>query len=30
MADYNRNLLSHMDKGELRKLVELLEVARES
>jgi DNA-binding MarR family transcriptional regulator len=30
MAEYNRKLLSHMDKSELRKLVELLEAARES
>ncbi len=30
MAEYNRKLLSHMDKSELRRLVELLEVARES
>ena len=30
MAEYNRRLLSHMDKGDLRKLVELLEAARES
>jgi DNA-binding MarR family transcriptional regulator len=29
MAEYNRRLLSHMDKGDLRKLVELLEAARE-
>ncbi len=29
MAAHNRNLLSHMDKGDLRKLVELLEAARE-
>ena len=29
MAEYNRKLLSHMDKGELRKLLELLEAARE-
>jgi DNA-binding MarR family transcriptional regulator len=30
MAKHNRNLLSHMDKGDLRKLLELLEAARES
>ena len=30
MADYNRKLLSHMGKGDLRKLVELLEAARET
>ena len=30
MAEYNRKLLSHMDKADLRKLVELLEAARES
>ena len=30
MTEYNRKLLSHMDKGDLRKLVELLEAARES
>lgn len=30
LAEYHRKLLSHMDKGDLRKLVELLEVARES
>jgi DNA-binding MarR family transcriptional regulator len=30
MAEYNRRLLSHMDKSNLRKLVELLEAARES
>jgi len=30
MAEHNRKLLSHMDKGDLRKLVELLEAARES
>ncbi len=30
MAEYNRKLLSHMDKSELRRLVELLEAARES
>jgi DNA-binding MarR family transcriptional regulator len=30
MAEYNRKLLSHMDKGDLRKLSELLEAARES
>ncbi len=30
VAEYNRKLLSHMDKRDLRKLVELLEVARES
>jgi DNA-binding MarR family transcriptional regulator len=29
MAERNRNLLSHMDKGDLRKLTELLEAARE-
>ena len=29
MSEYNRKLLSHMDKSDLRKLVELLEVARE-
>jgi DNA-binding MarR family transcriptional regulator len=29
MAEHNRNLLSHMDKGDLRKLLELLEAARE-
>jgi DNA-binding MarR family transcriptional regulator len=29
VAQYHRKLLSHMDKGELRKLVELLEAARE-
>jgi DNA-binding MarR family transcriptional regulator len=30
MTEYNRKLLSHMDKGDLRKLLELLEAARES
>jgi len=30
MAEHNRKLLSHMDKGDLRKLSELLEAARES
>jgi DNA-binding MarR family transcriptional regulator len=30
MTEYNRKLLSHMDKGDLRKLSELLEAARES
>ena len=30
MTEYNRKLLSHMDKSDLRKLVELLELARES
>ena len=30
LAEYNRKLLSHMDKKDLRKLIELLEVARES
>ena len=30
MAEYNRKLLSHMDKGDLRKLLELLEAARET
>ena len=30
MAEYNRKLLSHMGKSELRRLVELLEAARES
>ena len=30
MAEYNGKLLSHMNKSELRKLVELLEAARES
>jgi DNA-binding MarR family transcriptional regulator len=30
LSEHNRNLLSHMDKGDLRKLIELLEVARES
>jgi DNA-binding MarR family transcriptional regulator len=29
VAQYHRKLLSHMDKSELRKLVELLEAARE-
>ena len=29
LAEYNRKLLTHMDKGDLRKLVELLEAARE-
>jgi DNA-binding MarR family transcriptional regulator len=30
LSDHNRNLLSHMHKGDLRKLLELLEAARES
>jgi DNA-binding MarR family transcriptional regulator len=30
MAEYNRKLLGHMDRNDLRKLVELLEAARES
>ena len=30
LTEYNRELLSHMDKPDLRKLLELLEVARES
>jgi MarR family transcriptional regulator, organic hydroperoxide resistance regulator len=30
MAEYNRKLLSHMDNSDLRKLAELLEVARGS
>jgi MarR family transcriptional regulator, organic hydroperoxide resistance regulator len=30
MTEYNRKLLSHMDKGDQRKLLELLEAARES
>jgi len=30
LSEYNRKLLSHMDKGDQRKLVELLEAARES
>ena len=30
MTENNRRLLSHIDKGDLRKLVELLEAARES
>jgi DNA-binding MarR family transcriptional regulator len=29
MTGHHRNLLSHMDKGDLRKLLELLEAARE-
>ena len=29
MEEYNRNRLSHMDKGDLRKLLELLEAVRE-
>jgi DNA-binding MarR family transcriptional regulator len=29
VGDYHRNLLKHMDKGDLRKLLELLERARE-
>jgi DNA-binding MarR family transcriptional regulator len=29
MVEHYRNLLSHMDKGDLRKLLELLEAARE-
>ena len=29
MEEYNRNRLSHMEKGDLRKLLELLEAARE-
>jgi len=30
LSKHNRNLLSHMDEGDLRKLLELLEAARES
>jgi DNA-binding MarR family transcriptional regulator len=30
LSEYNRKLLSHMDKGDQRKLLELLEAARES
>ena len=30
LAEYNRKLLSHMDKDDLRKFVELLEIARET
>jgi DNA-binding MarR family transcriptional regulator len=30
MAEYNRKLFSHMDKEDLRRLLELLEAARES
>jgi len=30
LTQHNRNLLSHMDKGDLRKLLALLEAARES
>jgi DNA-binding MarR family transcriptional regulator len=30
LAEFNRKLLSHMEKSDLRKLVELLEAARES
>ena len=29
IEEYNRNRLSHMEKGDLRKLLELLEAARE-
>lgn len=30
LAEYNRKLLSHMEKNDLRKFVELLEIARET
>ncbi len=30
LSEYNRKLLSHMEKGDQRKLLELLEAARES